>query len=286
MDRRLTPATPRIALASLRNIPGAPQAPRYTEGQPARIRLGLADLLAAPDGARERQLLHGAAVTVIDYWQGHAFVQAAQDGYCGWLDPAALGPAQTASHRVIAPASHLYRGPGLKTPDIFALSFGAQICLDAEDDSPASSRFARTAEGDFLPRAHIAPLGQPLPAHLPDPAAVAEIFLGTPYLWGGNSRAGIDCSGLVQAALLAFGLDCPGDSDLQRAALGRALSPDQAYRRGDLFFWKGHVAMAVDGEKLIHANGFHAAVTYEGIAAACARITAQGEGPLLEVRRL
>ena len=80
-----------------------------------------------------------------------------------------------------------------------------------------------------------------------DPVAVAELFLGTPYLWGGNSRAGIDCSGLVQAALLACGIACPGDSDLQAAIRRHArLSRSSRSARGDLIFWKGHVAMVAD----------------------------------------
>jgi cell wall-associated NlpC family hydrolase len=142
-----------------------------------------------------------------------------------------------------------------------------------------SGAFAEV-EGGFVPAAHLRAMGD----WLADPVAVAEMFVGTPYLWGGNSRAGIDCSGLVQAAWLACGRDCPADSDLQQG-MGEALPEDAALRRGDLIFWKGHVALVVDETRLIHANGHSMDVRHEGIAEAVARITAQGGGPVVARRR-
>lgn len=272
-DRRLTPANGRVAHVSLAGRAGSA---RLVEGERARIAAPLADLLAAPAGARDRQLLMGDRVLVLDRHRGHAFLQAEKDLYCGWVAEAALGPDREATHWVAAPATHLYPEPSLKVPEVCALSLGVRLTVTAE-----GPRFAETAEGWFVPRVHLRALDD----RPGDPAAVAEAFLGTPYLWGGNSRAGIDCSGLVQAALLACGIACPGDSDLQFAALGAPATAGD-WRRGDLFFWKGHVAMAVDGQRLIHANGFQAAVGHEPIADALARIEAQGEGPFLGVRRL
>ncbi|AMY71892.1 C40 family peptidase [Frigidibacter mobilis] len=273
-DRRATPATPRIALASLQ---GVLEAPAWTNGTPARIVAPLADLLASPGGARDRQLLCGDRVTEIERYQGFGFVMAVKDGYCGWVAEVALGPDMAPTHRVSAPATHLYRAPKLSTPEACTLSFGARLTIAAEHE-----RFAETHDGFFVPRAHIAPADETEA----DAVTVAEMFLGTPYLWGGNSRAGIDCSGLVQAALLACGLDCPGDSDQQREALGHLIPSQGPFRRGHLFFWPGHVAMAVDDQRLIHANGFRAATAHEGIETCIARIEAQGEGPLLCVKRL
>ena len=157
------------------------------------------------------------------------------------------------------------------------LSLGARLSISKID-----GKFAETTDGRFVPATHLLPIGEVLD----DPASVAEMFLGTPYLWGGNSRSGIDCSGVVQASLLACGKACPGDSDLQYEALGAPVDEGSGYRRGDLFFWKGHVAMAVDGERIIHANGFRMAVTYEGIAEALQRISEQeGLDAFLGVRR-
>jgi len=270
-DPRDTPANARAALASLR---GRVVAPRYVEGEAARILLPLADLLSAPAGARERQLLWGESVTVIDRYEGWAFVQAGRDGYCGYLPEPALGPPRAATHSVAVPATHLLEGPKVQRRDLALLSFGARVTVTGE-----TGRFAETPEG-FLPLGHLRPLDQPFA----DPVAVAELFLGTPYLWGGNSRSGIDCSGLVQAALLACAIPCPGDSD-QQQALGQALAPDAPLQRGDLLFWRGHVALAVDAGRLIHANGHAMAVAHEGTEATLARIAAEGL-PLLMRRRL
>ncbi|MEI4488169.1 NlpC/P60 family protein [Frigidibacter sp. MR17.14] len=273
-DRRRTPATPRVAHASLK---GEIEAKHFTEGEPARVTAPLADLLAAPGGARDRQVLFGDRLTVVERHQGWAFVMAAKDGYCGWLAEAALGPDAVPTHRISGRATHCYPEPSLKSRAVGPLSYGATLTVTGE-----SGKFVQTAEGWYVPRAHVAPVAQ----LETDPVAVAELFLGAPYLWGGNSHEGIDCSGLVQAALLACGQPCPGDSDQQRAEVGHEVDKAGPWQRGDLFFWPGHVAMAVDETCLIHANGFRAAVTHEGIEMCLARIDAAGEGPLLAVKRL
>lgn len=272
-DRRLTPANGRVAHVSLR---GSVAAERFVQGEPARVTTPLADLLARPGGPRDRQVLMGDRVTVLERYEGYAFVMAEKDGYCGYLPETVLGADRTATHWVAAPATHLYRAPDLKTPEVALLTMGARLTVVAEHP-----RFLETAEGHFAPRPHLRAIGD----WASDPATVAEAFHGTPYLWGGNSRSGIDCSGLVQAALLAAGIACPGDSDMQESTVGTPLPAGAAYRRGDLLFWKGHVAMAVSADRIVHANGFHMAVGYEDIADAVARIERQGEGPVTSVRR-
>ncbi len=262
-DPRLTPANGRVAHLSLQ---GKVKADRHVAGDWARVTDPLADLLRRPDGPRDRQMIMGDRLLVLERLDRHAFVQAEKDGYCGYVAVAALGPDQAVTHWVSAPASHLYATPSIKLHELASLTMGAQVRIVAEE-----GRFAETADGLFLPRVHLLPIGQ----RLTDPASVAEGFLGTPYLWGGNSRAGLDCSGLVQVAFLACGLPCPGDSDQQWTDLGQPLPEGAALRRGDLLFWKGHVAMALDGEVMIHANAFRMAVTREGISEAKARIRAQ-----------
>jgi cell wall-associated NlpC family hydrolase len=248
MDRRLTPATLRIAHSSLK---GVVDVPVYTDGTPMRVAQPVADLLRAPAGARERQL------------------------YCGWLPDAALSRGPAPTHWIASPGTHLYPEPKVQAPEICALSLGAQLAVTA-----LHGKWAETSSG-FVPACHLLPLG----THLTDPVSVAESMAGAPYLWGGNSRAGIDCSGLAQVAHLACGISCAGDSDLQKI-IGQEIAADAVLRRGDLLFWKGHVALIVDADRLIHANGHSMSVAYENTEACIARILAQEGRGVTHRRRL
>ncbi|HQY42798.1 MAG TPA: NlpC/P60 family protein [Paracoccaceae bacterium] len=272
-DRRLLPANGRVAHLSLQ---GQVKADLYVAGEAARIAVPLTDLLSRPDGPRDRQLLLGEPVLVLERLDRHAFVQAGKDGYCGYVALSALGPDRGATHQVSAPATHLYATPSIKRREVASLSFGSLLKIVGQE-----GRFAVTDQTLYLPPVHVRPVGTPMT----DPAGIAELFLGTPYLWGGNSRGGIDCSGLVQTALLACGIPCPGDSDLQWASVGTLLSEGTDLQRGDLLFWKGHVAMVTGLDRMIHANGFRMAVTHEGIAEGLARIRAQEGDVFLGSRR-
>lgn len=271
MDRRMLPFSGRVAHVSLQGIVAAP----LTEGEAAWVIVPLADLVAEPGGARDRQLLLGATVTVIDRDRSHVFVRSERDGYCGWLVEAAVGQGPEPTHWVAAPATHLYSEPVVQAKSTAGLSLGSRVAVVG-----AWGPWANTPHG-YVPMAHLRPLDQVAT----DAVAVAESFMGTPYLWGGNSRLGVDCSGLVQLALHACGKRCPGDSDLQMA-VGRGLAPGEALKRGDLIFWKGHVAMVVNDTVLIHANGHTMSVAYEGIREAIGRISAGGGGLVQARQRL
>jgi len=254
------------------------EAETHRDGTPGQITAPLVDLCPTPGGNRDRQLLLGAAVLLFERCDGFAFVRAVQDGYVGYVPDAAVsvgGPAPT--HRVAVRATHAYPSPAFKQHEVMALSFGAQVRVVDERD-----KFAETDAGLFVAKRHLRPLNVPFR----DPVTIAQLFFGTPYLWGGNSSAGIDCSGLVQAALLACDIPCPADSDQQHAALGETIPPGSGHQRGDLLFWSGHVGIMVDDTTLLHANAHHMAVAYEDARAATLRIAAQGGGPLLRQARL
>ncbi|MDR5653280.1 NlpC/P60 family protein [Ruixingdingia sedimenti] len=270
MDRRLTPANGRVAHVSLR---GRVEAPAYVAGEWARVVAPLADLNRAPGRARDRQVLMGDRFLVLDRDGGHAFGQAEKDGYVGWLAEAALGPDTMVTHWICAPGSHLYPEPRVQAHEVAGLSLGARLAVTG-----AQGAFAAVPQG-WVPACHLRAIGD----WADDPVAVAESLTGTPYLWGGNSRAGVDCSGLVQLAFHACGRACPGDSDMQ-AGMGAEIGPDDL-RRGDLVFWKGHVALVAGPDRIVHANGHHMAVAAEPLSDAVARIAAAGGGGITARRR-
>lgn len=272
-DRRVTPANGQVAAVHLKGIV---QAESYVAGTLAQINAPVVDLCTSPDGKRDRQCLLGAPVTVYERRNGWAFVQAQTDGYVGYVPEMTLAESTPATHRVSTAATHAYETESFKSKDLMALSFGAQLTVI--DERP---KMFETTRG-FVPKKHLRPLDRPFQ----DPVTIAQLFFGTPYLWGGNSRWGIDCSGLIQASLLACAIPCPGDSDQQMTALGKVVLADAPLARGDLIFWKGHVAMMVDAEVMIHANAHHMATAYEPVKDATLRIKAQGDGDIIARKRL
>lgn len=255
------------------HLAGQVDADRYLEGWPMRIRAEVTDLCASPNGARDRQLLIGAQVVAFEDIAGWAFVQAA-DGYVGYVQAVDLSDPLDPTHFVATIATHAYAQEDFKSVNTHSLPFGARVTVIHE-----RRKFFETNVG-FVPKSHLREINRPFN----DPATVAQLHFGVPYLWGGNSSRGIDCSGLITAGLAACDIACPGDSDLQRDTLGAAF--DGPYQRGDLVFWDGHVGMMVDADTLIHANAHHMATAYEPVERAILRIAAQDGGSVLARKRL
>jgi cell wall-associated NlpC family hydrolase len=267
LDKRTNPFRPDLAASHLR---GEVEADHYADGTFYEVIDPIADLrrLPSPDAALDTQALLGERVTIYEITEeGWAWGQLDTDKYVGWLPANALAtPGAAPTHKVIVPRTLCFPGPNIKLPPIAALPLGATLAV-ARQVEP----FSVTHNGWHVPAGHIAPLS----ATYRDPVAVAEMLLGAPYLWGGKSSLGIDCSGLVQLSLHAAGIACPRDSDMQEAALGQPIALEEI-ARGDLVFWKGHVAIARDARTLVHANAFHMMVATEPTADAVARIAAAG----------
>jgi len=278
-DPRLTPARGDIAAKYLE---GKVKADRFVEGESFEVTDALAPLRRAPaaDAEQMTQALRGERVTIYDRTsEGWAWGQLESDGYVGWLPDAALGkPVATPTHRVTVIRTFAFPGPSIKLPPVQTLVLASALTIAREDGA-----FAVTREGWHVPKPHLAAIGH----REIDFVAVAERCLGTPYLWGGKSSLGIDCSGLVQISLNAAGIGCPRDSDMQRDGLGKSLdaTESKALRRGDLLFWNGHVAIACDADTIVHANAHHMATVIENTRAAITRIKAAGS-ELIAIKRL
>lgn len=283
-DPRLTPARPDLAAAHLK---GRIPADRYVEPVAARVIEAVAPLRRRPraDAGLDTEALFGETIRVYDEDdEGWSWVQLDRDGYVGWMPAHAIlkGEAPAATHRVATLATFVYPALSIKEPPIARLSFLSPVRVIAEREAENGRRFCVTADGGAIVASHL----EPIETRASDPVAVAERFLGLPYLWGGRSSLGIDCSGLVQTALFACGAPCPRDADLQEACLGEAVGLDPSlWRRGDLLFWPGHVGLVRDTTSFVHATGHTMTVIVEDLAAGLARIEAAGS-PLRAVRRL
>ena len=275
-DPRLTPARADLAAKELE---GKVTAARYVEGRAYEVIEPQAPLRTepAPDAPLATEALKGERVTIYDSNdEGWAWGQLAADGYVGWLPANALAPVgPPPTHKITALRTFAFPGRSIKDPPVEALPLGARVGVVRFED-----RMAVIRSGAYVPTTHLASIG----IDEPDFVAVAERFLGSPYLWGGKTVLGLDCSGLVQVALATCGVACPRDSDMQEEALGIAVDNSEL-RRGDLIFWKGHVAIVRDRNTLIHANAFHMAVAIEPIAGAVTRIQEAGS-EITSVRRI
>ncbi|MHA7774838.1 C40 family peptidase [Roseibium sp. M-1] len=282
-DRRRHPV--RADLAAI-DYEGRVEAPRFAEGEVFQV---TADRLAiSPEPRRDRPIdteaLCGEWVTVYEQTpEGWAWGQLDTDGYVGWFSSDGLGPVTAATHRVRALRTYRYPVADLKFPPLGLLSIGSKVTVVGE----AVTRglvYALLSDGSAVVARHLVPLD----AVETDWVAVAEEFLGTPYLWGGRSSLGLDCSGLVQLAAQAGGHDIVRDSDMQEAEAGEEIAHDDpsSLIRGDLIFWKGHVGIVTGPNMLLHANGFTMSVAYEPLDSAIARIAATEWGQITKARRL
>jgi cell wall-associated NlpC family hydrolase len=275
-DRRITAARPDLAAAHLK---GVIPAERYREGRIKQVTQPFVGLRSAADddAMLETQLLFGELFTVYELKNDLVWGQAALDSHVGYAPADAFGePAEPPTHRVTARATPLLLAPDVKQPSRAMLPMNAKLHV-AED----AGRFSRLADGGYVFSAHIAPLQ----THAPDWVAVTEAFVGVPYLWGGKTYAGIDCSGLIQTALEASGVSAPRDTDLMETALGLPIALDAPLARGDLIFWKGHMGAMLDEVRLIHASAYAMQVVIEDFATARARIEADGL-PVRTIKRL
>ena len=242
---------------------------RYVKGERRQVAAPVLPVRREPrfDATLDTEALLGETVTVFDESEGWAWVQLERDRYVGYMPSDGLSrKIVVPTHRVATLRTYIYLEPDGKAPALALLSLNARVTCKAEE-----GKFLALAAGGFVPASHLVAEGEATLDHV----AVAESFLGAPYLWGGRTSLGLDCSGLVQLAAEAAGHLCPRDADMQAAELGQPVDPG-ALSRGDLVFWEGHVGIMTSGEHLLHANAHHMAVELEPLALARERIRAAG----------
>lgn len=265
-----------LAAESLRNMV---RVPRYVLGEIHQVEAASAPLRREPrkDAPLDTEVLHGEYATVYEIASGWAWVQLRMDGYVGYVPADCLGPVRASpTHRVTGLRTFVFPKPDIKAPPKLALSFGAQVT------GGNNGQFLALDTGGYIPIKHVLPVG----VRIPDFVACAERFVGVPYLWGGKTSLGIDCSGLVQLTMQAAGHFCPRDTYMQAAEVGFPLpgTDIKQLKRGDLVFWKGHVGIMTSPDLLLHANAHHMEVVTEPLAIAVVRTAAAGN-PVTALKR-
>ncbi len=273
MDHRLTPANQNVACSTLR---GQIEHNNFVEATNYQVNVPFVDLLGAPSGERKRQLIYGSKVKYFGETDGWAFIQNAYDNYVGYVPRETVNLETNKSHIVSAPLSHVFSEPNIKAKNIETLPLAAKVS-------------GKTVENGFLEME----LGWIPVRHVKlktefanNPVEVSKLFLNSPYLWGGNTSLGIDCSGLVQVSMLLCGLSCPGDSDQQLAKLGQNIAVDTAQKKGDILFWKGHVALALNARQVVHANAYHMSTVIEELSEVEFTIKKQEGNEIIARKRL
>ncbi|UVC08719.1 C40 family peptidase [Rhizobium sp. TH2] len=275
LDRRLNAF--RTDLAEKR-LEGQVEALRFVEGRPARLIASTTAMRPQPSttSGMDTELLFGEPVSVLDRANGWAWVKSGVDDYVGYVEETALGgPGAEPTHWVTAPRTFVYSEPDMKRPTATALSMGSRITVTGEAET-RGTRYLLVDGGAVIAK-HVAEVDMPISD---DYVSVATRFLASPYLWGGRSGFGLDCSGLVQLSMMMTGKAVLRDTDMQRASIGTEIGRNEL-KRGDLVFWKGHVAIMVDAGMMIHSSGFTMDVSHESLADAIKRIEPMYGLPLL-----
>ena len=272
MDPRLTPANETVACSTLK---GKISHSNFVEAKNYQVNVPFVDLLGSPDGKRNRQLIYGSKVKYFSTAKGWAFIQSTYDNYVGYVPENTIASEMHKTHIVTAPLAHIFMEPNIKSKNIEILPLAARVSGEVIENGFLETELGWISISQLKRKTELSK----------DPVEVSKLLQNAPYLWGGNTTLGIDCSGLIQISLLLCGIDCPGDSNQQMNTLGQNIDIGSPRKKGDTLFWDGHVALAVNERQIIHANAYHMATVIEETDEAIERIKKQDNKSLIAHKR-
>ena len=273
MDPRLTPANEIVACSTLK---GKIKHANFVEAKNYQVNVPFVDLLGSPDGKRNRQLIYGSKVKYFSAAKGWAFIQNTYDNYVGYVPESTIASETQKTHIVTAPLAHVFMEPNIKSKNIEILPLAARVSGEMIGNGFLETELGWISVSQLKRKTELSK----------DPVEVSKLLQNAPYLWGGNTTLGIDCSGLIQISLLLCGIDCPGDSDQQMNTLGQNIDIGSPRKKGDIIFWKGHVAWALNERQILHANAYHMATVIEEANEAIERIKKQDNNSVIAHKRL
>ena len=273
MDPRVTPANETVACSTLK---GKIKHANFVEAKNYQVNVPFVDLLGSPDGKRNRQLIYGSKVKYFSAAKGWAFIQNTYDNYVGYVPESTIASETQKTHIVTAPLAHVFMEPNIKSKNIEILPLAARVSGEVIGNGFLETELGWISVSQLKRKTELSK----------DPVEVSKLLQNAPYLWGGNTTLGIDCSGLIQISLLLCGIDCPGDSDQQMNTLGQDIDIGSPRKKGDILFWKGHVAWVVNERQILHANAYHMATVIEEANEAIERIKKQDNNNLIAHKRL
>ena len=273
MDPRVTPANETVACSTLK---GKIKHANFVEAKNYQVNVPFVDLLGSPDGKRNRQLIYGSKVKYFSAAKGWAFIQNTYDNYVGYVPESTIASETQKTHIVTAPLAHVFMEPNIKSKNIEILPLAARVSGEVIGNGFLETELGWISVSQLKRKTELSK----------DPVEVSKLLQNAPYLWGGNTTLGIDCSGLIQISLLLCGIDCPGDSDQQMNTLGQNIDIGSPRKKGDILFWKGHVAWALNERQILHANAYHMATVIEEANEAIERIKKQDNNSVIAHKRL
>ena len=222
----------------------------------------LSDIYKKPDVVSEvtSQILYGEKFKIISKNKSWIKIKVLYDNYIGYIKNKDYTKDHKPTHKIFILKANIYNKQKNKTK--YFLPFASRISMIQE-----SKKFIEFEKNKWIKKSDVKNIN-----HIEkDYLKVLKFFLKTKYVWGGKTYRGIDCSAILQLFFYYNNKFYPRDTKDQ-IKYSTKKSKSEIFKKGDIIFWKGHVAICINAKKLIHAYGPEKKVLIMNIAETINRI--------------